>query len=129
MDQRQRSIYELYASIEEYQKQFEMQFESIVDEGAIFKTLVEKWRVQRGSTSSLTEIVLCPAYQSLIGMGAPAIRLIFSELRAEGNDPDHWFWALQALTGANPVSEKDEGNLPEMARAWLDWAASKGYAG
>ncbi|HEY8716757.1 MAG TPA: hypothetical protein VIM00_15340, partial [Candidatus Acidoferrum sp.] len=57
-----------------------------------------------------------------------AIPFIISRLAAEGNNPDHWSWALQALTGVNPVSEDDSGNLVRMARSWLDWAASEGYA-
>lgn len=99
-----------------------------VDQYYVFKNLVKQWRLQRGTTSSTTEMVLSPAYQSIIGMGPAAIRLILAQLASEGNDPDHWFWALQVLTKANPVSESDEGNLRSMARAWLDWAASEGYA-
>jgi hypothetical protein len=118
-----------FPSIEEqYQQQFEMPFESVVDESAVFKALAEKWRRERGSTSSMTEMVVCPAYQNIIGMGPKAIRFIISELRAEGDNPDHWFWALQALTRMNPVSEENEGNLNEMAKAWLSWAALEGYA-
>ena len=40
----------------------------------------------------------------------------------EGDDPDHWFPALEAITGANPVPESDFGNLAKMADAWLGWA-------
>ena len=113
---------------EEFQRQFEIPYEVVVDESAVFKTLAQRWRNERGSTSSITEMVLCPAYQSIIGMGPKAMRFIIAELRSEGDDPDHWFWALQALTGVNPVSEEQEGNLREMANAWLSWAASEGYA-
>lgn len=93
-----------------------------------FKVLMDRWRLERGSTSSTTDMVLCPAYQSIIGMGPRAIPLILSELASEGDDPDHWFWALQVLTGTNPVPEEDEGNLPRMAQRWLRWAADEGYA-
>ena len=117
------------ASIVEAQgTQLEMFSREIVDECGVFRSLVADWRSQRGSTSSTTEMVLCPAYQSIIGMGPKAIPLILARLVLEGHDPDHWFWALQAITGANPVSEEDEGNLRRMSRAWLDWAASEGYA-
>lgn len=61
-------------------------------------------------------------------MGPRAIPLILAQLVSEGDDPDHWFWALQVLTGANPVSEEDEGNLRRMSAVWLEWAASQGYA-
>jgi hypothetical protein len=94
----------------------------------VFRRLVNEWRSERGATSSTIEMVLCPAYQSIIGMGPTAIPLILAELAAEGDHPDHWFWALQAMTGANPVSDEDEGNLRRMSAAWLKWAASQGYA-
>ncbi len=99
-----------------------------VDDNAVFECLVQRWHLERGATSSTMEMVLCPAYQTIIGMGQKAIPLILAELVSEGDDPDHWFWALQVLTGANPVSEEDEGNLRRMSRTWLDWAASEGYA-
>jgi hypothetical protein len=102
--------------------------ELCVDDSLIFKQLADQWRVERGSTSSTTEMVLCTAYQSIIGMGPGAIPLILSKLESEGDDPDHWFWALQVLTRANPVSEEDEGNLLNMRRAWFTWAAAEGYA-
>jgi hypothetical protein len=94
-----------------------------------FRRLVSRWRLERGARSSTTEILLAPAYQSIIGMGEKAVPLILAQLRSEGNQPDQWFWALQMLTGADPVQEEDEGNFRRMARAWLDWAAAEGYAG
>ena len=107
--------------------QLEMFQERTNDEYFTFKSLMDKWRIERGSTSSTTEMVLCPAYQSIIGMGPIAIPLILAELVSEGNNPDHWFWALQVLTRANPVPDEDEGNLRKMTRAWLGWAAAHGY--
>jgi len=60
-------------------------------------------------------------------MGDKAIPLILRQIENEGDDPDHWFWALQAITRANPVSENARGDMREMARAWLDWAYMAGY--
>ena len=39
----------------------------------------------------------------------------------------HWFGALRAITGANPVPVSAAGNIPKMAEAWLRWANDKGY--
>ena len=116
------------ASIVERQIELFPQTQAVTDDYFLFKYLADKWQTERGATSSLTAMVLCPAYQSIIGMGPKAIPFIISRLAAEGNNPDHWSWALQALTGVNPVSEDDSGNLVRMARSWLDWAASEGYA-
>jgi len=94
----------------------------------VFSRLVAEWRKERGATSSTSDIVLCYAYQAIIGMGQKAVPIILAQLESEGDNPDQWFWALQALTRANPVVEEDEGNYRKMARAWLNWAARNGYA-
>ncbi len=60
-------------------------------------------------------------------MGPKVIELILAQLESEGDNPDHWFWALQVLSGTNPVSEEEEGNLRKMAKTWLRWAAANGY--
>ena len=78
--------------------------------------------------SSITEAVLCSAYQSIIGMGELAVPFLFAQLDSEGNEPDQWFWALQAITGADPVKDEDRGNYVNMAASWLDWAKNQGYA-
>jgi hypothetical protein len=57
-------------------------------------------------------------------MGTEALPLIFSELEKE---PDHWFWALNAITGADPVSPKSRGNLKKMAEAWIQWGEENGF--
>lgn len=87
-----------------------------------FKALAAQWKKERGISSSLTKAVLCPSYQKIIGLGPDAIPLILERLREEGDRPDFWFWALECLTGENPVREDDMGNFRAMAKAWLDWS-------
>ena len=94
---------------------------SDVEPWLMFMALVNQWRVERGVMSSITQSALCPAYQSIIGMGPSVVPFILDQLRAEGDEPDQWFWALRAITGADPVSEEDSGDFPAMARAWLQW--------
>jgi hypothetical protein len=101
---------------------------TVAPDEAVFASLVQRWYAERGATSSITEMAMCHSYQRIIGMGEKAIPLILRQLEAEGEDPDHWFWALQALTGTNPVPPDARGDMREMARAWLDWAYLKGYA-
>jgi len=57
-------------------------------------------------------------------MGKAALPLLLAELRHE---PDDWFWALHAITGANPVPAESRGNLQVMAEAWLQWGLDQGY--
>jgi hypothetical protein len=70
------------------------------------------------------KMAMLPAYQKIIGLGPATISLILAELRRE---PDFWFRALEALTGADPVQPGDRDNVPAMAAAWLAWSANHGY--
>ena len=68
-----------------------------------FKSLTRQWHDECLLSSSITEICTNLAYQQIIGMGAEALPFIFRELRRE---PDHWFWALQAITCENPGARR-----------------------
>lgn len=123
--------------INDNKKQYEIPFEAsaetllgvFVDDRAVFESLVQQWRAERGATSSVARMVACRSYGTIISMGRDrAVELILAQMKSEGDDPDHWFWALQILTGENPVSVEDEGNLQAMAKAWLDWGTKSGYA-
>ena len=65
-----------------------------------------------------------PAYQEIIGMGWPVVPLLLAELQRR---PDHWFIALEEITGANPVPPESEGKVKKMAEAWVQWGKSGGY--
>ena len=99
-----------------------------VDQWLQFKTLIDWWRVQRGAMSSTTEAVMCEAYQRIIGMGEIAVPFLLDQLRSEGDEPDQWFWALTAITGASPEKPEDRGNYVKMAASWFEWAKNQGYA-
>lgn len=99
-----------------------------------FKQLVQEWRNERGSMSSISGMSMLPSYQSVVGMGPAALPLILAELRAEGNDPDQWFWALIAITKASDlkppqITQEDQGNFRKMAAEWLKWGEIQGYVG
>jgi hypothetical protein len=65
-----------------------------------------------------------PAYQRIIGMGPRVVPLILRELRRK---PDHWFWALTAITGQDPIRPEDAGDILRMTQAWLDFGERQGY--
>ena len=89
-----------------------------------FQDLTSRWRRETALQSSVTAIAMHPAYQQIIGMGERALPLIFEEMRRE---PDHWFWALEAITGENPVPEEDAGDLDALTSDWLAWGDASGY--
>jgi hypothetical protein len=89
-----------------------------------FQALAQQWKKDTAHLSNIGKKALHPAYQEIIGMGKSAIPLLLAELRRE---PDDWFWALHAITGAQPVPAESRGNLKAMADAWLKWGSDQGY--
>lgn len=73
--------------------------------------------------SSSTEKVMHPAYQRIIGLGPAVIPLVLRDLEQQGG---HWFWALRALTGENPVKPEDAGQVRKMTESWLEWGRQRG---
>jgi hypothetical protein len=89
-----------------------------------FHELVASWKRERGPHSASSRLAEHPAYQQIISMGPDVVPLLLRELERE---PDHWFRALHALTGATPVPETSRGKIQEMTDAWLRWAREQGY--
>jgi hypothetical protein len=84
----------------------------------LFRRLLAEWQANRRPTSSPTELAIRPEYQRIIGMGQRALPFILAELKRA---PDHWFWALAAITGADPVPPESKGDIRAMTRAWIEW--------
>jgi hypothetical protein len=89
---------------------------------ASFRQFVAQWHKERGTASSPVYMAMCPSYQRIMSMGPErAIPLILKQLELEGDDPDHWFWALHYLANADPVHPDDRGNMKKMSAAWIRW--------
>ena len=69
-------------------------------------------------------MVLHPCYQQIIGMGPDVIPILLREMSSR---PNHWGWALSAITGVDPVEPKDAGRLDRIAEAWIAWGREHGY--
>jgi hypothetical protein len=89
-----------------------------------FAGFTTAWKAETKHLSSSSDIAMHWAYQRIIGMGSTALPLIFKEMSVR---PDHWFWALRAITGVDPVQPEDRGKIKKMTAVWLRWAASEGY--
>ena len=90
-----------------------------------FAVLARNWRAERGVLSSARQMAKNDNYRRIIEMGTRAVPFILEDLRK--NPPDHWFVALHAITGVNPVPEEARGRLQEMAKAWVAWGEAQGY--
>lgn len=88
-----------------------------------FEQLKNDWKVQSRYLSNTAQMAMLWPYQQIIGMGSLAVPLILAELRRE---TDHWFWALEAITGENPVPAEARGNVSDAAESWLQWGRQKG---
>lgn len=83
-----------------------------------FKSLADRWERETRNPSSIDQIVLNDAYQKIIGMGPAVTPLIFERLRRKAG---MWFPALRSITGVDPVSYEQRGDITAMRRAWLEW--------
>ena len=89
-----------------------------------FRRLAASWHRDTDCLSSMEAAASHPAYQEIIGLGAEVVPFLLRDL-AENHT--HWFTALETITGAQPISVADAGNVPRMAEAWLRWAKDNGY--
>lgn len=89
-----------------------------------FAILKREWECDTLHLSSITDMAMHPSYQQIIGMGSSAIPLIMAEIKKQ---PGHWFWALKAITGEDPVLPGQRGRIKEMTEAWLGWGKTQGY--
>jgi hypothetical protein len=108
-------------SLNEYWRDYALYHQnvkSVVHTSRVFADCLTKWKADTVYTSSMTDIVLHPAYQRIIGLGPDVVPYVLQELSENGG---HWFWALQALTGENPVPQEDRGRTKRMAAAWIEW--------
>jgi hypothetical protein len=87
-----------------------------------FHALARQWKEACGLLSSTSAMVAHPAYQAIIALGPPVVPLLLRDLEIE---PFHWFDALKSITGEDPVSPSDWGNIPAMTSAWLAWGRSR----
>lgn len=85
---------------------------------SVFRALADDWKSRKSHSSSVEEMAMHPAYQQIIGLGPDVVPLLLAELERH---PDHWFWALHAVTREDPVPPESRGKIRAMAKAWIEW--------
>jgi len=88
------------------------------ENAVLFAKLESEWKKETIYLSLTRDIVMNYAYQRIIGMGPAAVPLIMRSMR---KNPAHWFWALESITGQNPVKHSHRGNIKKMTEDWLEW--------
>ena len=94
-----------------------------VEIGDLFDKLKTEWKSKTRYLSNSAQMATVWSYQQIIGLGRPALPLILQELERE---TDHWFWALEAISGENPVPADQAGQIESMAKAWIHWGRKQG---
>ena len=89
-----------------------------------FTELADRWETDTFFMSNSGLAVKHPAHREIISMGESVVPLILERMRREKG---HWFFALHAITGANPVNPADRGKIVAMQQAWLQWGEVNGY--
>lgn len=97
------------------------EFKAQVEIEEKFQRLALQWKRDTEHLSSMTKMILHRSYQQIIGLGSVTLKLILQELQ---EDPDYWFWALESITGENPVQPDDD--FDAAVEAWLSWGKQRG---
>lgn len=91
---------------------------------AKFQRLANAWYKAVAHLSSSSKRESHPAYQEIIAMGPAVVPYLLGDLETHRR---HWFTALTAITGVNPVTQEDAGNTTKTIDAWLQWGRAQGY--
>lgn len=82
------------------------------------------WKSTSTPSSSVESLTSHPAYLQVIALGVAAIPAILADL---ARSPDHWFVALEAITGHDPVLDHERGDITAMANSWISWGVFNGF--
>jgi hypothetical protein len=87
-----------------------------------FRHLTNWWKRDSEFQSSSSQIAMHSAYRQIIEMGSEVLPLILRDLTTTKAP---WFWALQAITGEDPVPADDRGHIDRMVQAWARWGIQR----
>ena len=83
-----------------------------------FTELADQWSEETKFCSSVNDMFGHIAYQNIMRMGPKAVPLILKRIETQ---PDYWFFALECLTGEDPVPSEERLNFDAITNAWLEW--------
>lgn len=89
-----------------------------------FTILSSTWKTDTQLFSTIQKDLTHNAYLKIISLGKEVLPYIFSDL---ADSSYHWFPALKIITGVDPVSTKDRGDMEKMKKTWLEWGKKYGY--
>ena len=88
-----------------------------------FRRLESPWQADTQYLSDARRIIDHTAFRQIIALGREIVPLLLHDLQTR---PSLWVWALPEITGENPVSAADAGNIRKMSDAWVRWGRAQG---
>ena len=85
----------------------------------LFVELANNWDEETMYISSCSVINSCPSYLRIISYGTQALPFIFEDLKTRRHR--HWFAALKAITGIDPIPTGMWGKIAGMTEVWIEW--------
>lgn len=79
-----------------------------------FPRLAKEWHQAVAHHSSSRIRDNHPAYKEIIDLGPAVVPLLLQDMETNRR---HWLKALAAITGADPLTPEDAGNIVKMAQA------------
>ena len=83
-----------------------------------FEQLKINWLNETMLSSNPNEICQNSNYQKIIALGKEPIPLILEDWKTTNN---HWFHALYAIIGENPIKSEHRGRIKLMKKDWIDF--------
>jgi hypothetical protein len=109
-------------SLDAFVERYKSDREKVIKLSKVFQEHSARWKRDTQHWSSVTKMVMHPSYRRIMGMGPDALPLILHELKER---PDHWFVALNAISGEDPTPPS--GTFDEAVAAWISWGIRDGY--
>jgi hypothetical protein len=88
-----------------------------------FDKLKDRWLDETRFFSSNFQSMQHPTYFKILSLGESIVPFMLNDLI---ENKTHWFKALSALTGVNPIQPQNAGNINEMIRDWARWGKQNG---
>jgi hypothetical protein len=87
------------------------------------RRLEAQWLADTQFLSDARRIIDHPAFRQIVALGREAVPTLLRDLQAQ---PSLWVWALSEMTGEDPVTPADAGNVRKMSDAWVAWGKARG---
>jgi hypothetical protein len=85
-----------------------------------FQSLLKKCEESARFVSDLDIICSRPEFREIVEIGEDAVPLILDEIERSPNI--FLLSALEEITGEDPISPEDYGDVEKMVASWLSWA-------